>query len=277
MKKTACWDRDKFAECINRFGYFTPARRLIAYMEYLGGFIEPSGSRVLGAGGGDGVYSLWLGVRGARSVVCLEPFPKQGAEEKFGAAAEFLGLSGLRYERRTVQEYSPEPGERFDLLFLHNSVNHLDESACEQLHRDARARDKYTKIFSKLASMTAPGGGIALTDRSRRNIFPTLGLKHPLAPKIEWRKHQSPYLWARLLGDAGFTDPEIRWIPPRQEAPALQALDFLFTGSVGAFFTTSRFALAMKLAMNSRAESKTAVGRDNYIRMIIMNILLTTT
>jgi len=32
-----------------------------------------------------------------------------------------------------------------------------------------------------------------------------------MVPTIQWYKHQSPRLWAKLLGDAGFTNPRIRW------------------------------------------------------------------
>lgn len=60
-----------------------------------------------------------------------------------------------------------------------------------------------------------------------------LGIRNPWAPSIEWNKHQPPGVWARLLENAGFRDPRIRWTP----------FGWGSTCAVGAFFRTSHFTV----------------------------------
>jgi hypothetical protein len=108
------------------------------------------------------------------------------------------------------QQFDPG-GERFDVLFLHAVVNHLDEQACIDLHRDEAARDTFRELFGRLASMAADGAHLIVVDASPRNLWARLPVRNPFAPDIEWEKHQPPRLWAALLEEAGFSEPRISW------------------------------------------------------------------
>lgn len=37
-----------------------------------------------------------------------------------------------------------------------------------------------------------------MTDADRRNLYARIAIRNPLASTIEWEKHESPKLWARL-------------------------------------------------------------------------------
>ncbi len=171
------------------------------------------GSNVLDIGAGDGLHGLHTLAAGASRLVALEPEQAgstSGMQERFDRAASRLGADSAELRRETLQEF--EPGDqRFNTILSVSSVNHLDEAACMQLHRDEGARDAYRKLFEKLARLSAPGATLVVTDCSRHNLFARLPVRNPVARGIEWEKHQRPEVWAELLAEAGFQHPRISW------------------------------------------------------------------
>jgi SAM-dependent methyltransferase len=169
---------------------------------------------MLDIGGGIGLCSFYAAARGAEQVVCLEP-EADGSNEK--VVLGFKKLQGQlpfakSTELRPITFQAFDPGEtRFDIILLHNSINHLNEAACAKLPRDPAAVDIYQQLFAKLARISAPGASLIIEDCSRYNLFPLLKLTNPFFPAIEWEKHQSPAVWARLLAACGFKDARIRW------------------------------------------------------------------
>lgn len=206
--------------------------------------VDLRGKRMLDIGGGSGVYSFYAASVGAAEVVCLEPDAAGGAADaarRFRRIREKLPGAPVTLDTRIIQEYASE--EPFDVVFMHASVNHLDEAACMRLREDENARESYRRIFTRIGSLAKPGGKLIVVDCARRNFFGDLGLKNPLTPIIEWRKHQQPELWARLLSDAGFRRPKITWEPLyRFGAPG----KVLLGNKVAAYFLKSIFRLEME-------------------------------
>ena len=102
-------------------------------------------------------------------------------------------------------------GKQFDIILLHNSINHLDETACINLLSDEASKAIYLDIFSKLSSLASSGAKLIVCDCSRYNFFALLRIRNPFAPTIEWHKHQAPEVWVGLLSQVGFVNPRIRW------------------------------------------------------------------
>jgi hypothetical protein len=90
--------------------------------------------------------------------------------------------------------------------------------------------------------MMNTGGRLILADSSRYNLFPLLGLKAPLAPNIEWHKHQSPGLWQRLLSPLGFVKESLRWY----RCYPLRHLGCLAANRLVNFCLGSNFRLVMR-------------------------------
>jgi SAM-dependent methyltransferase len=205
-------DLGQFYEAIASTGQ--NAGNLRFYIDFLFDGAPVTGRRMLDVGAGDGRFSFYAACAGAREVVSLEP----------GGAGSRHGQSGLEFERlarrvnapavrlvrQTLQDFEND-GSPYDIVLLHSSINHLDEDACIHLHRDAAARERYARIFAKLAALTAPGGTLIIVDAARRNLFGDLHITNPLARTIEWPKHQQPKLWAELICPAGFEQPVIHW------------------------------------------------------------------
>jgi SAM-dependent methyltransferase len=217
------------------------APRCRRYLDFVFGSIPLAGASVLDIGGGEGLFSFYAVARGAVSVVCLEPEGHGGTAEM--RAAFLRNQDGLDPQRRiewqprTLQTM-PADGRRFDVILLHNSVNHLDENACIELARSDAARRAYAGVFARIHALAAPRAALILCDCSSRNLYAGLGVRNPFAVSIEWHKHQPPALWIDRLAAAGFSRPRLTWtFCPRLGATA---------GGWVAWFLDSHFRLEMR-------------------------------
>lgn len=235
----------EFVRAAEASGSCKRPRRLASYFKYLVSPIEPV-KRVLDIGGGAGTLSVfssfWFD---AEEVVCLEPGAAGSNDSMFRQFSALKDAAGLgdrvRMDDSTLQDFVAQ--EPFDLVILHNSVNHLDESAVFHLHEDATARARYAEHCNLVARMTTPGGSLIVADCSPRNLFASLGLHNPFAPTIDWDIHQPPELWANLFEEAGFSDPKIRWTGISRAGPLVSAM---VRNRACAYCLNSHFALTMK-------------------------------
>ncbi len=238
---------DKYISFVMKEKLHSSKGNLSFYLEYIFRGIDFSGKRVLDIGGGSGLLSTFCAVsKGASEVVCLEPEiggTQLDATEKFMEARSTLGVSDkARLEKSTLQAY--DAGNRkFDIIISHDSINHLDEEACVRLSQDESARKRYHALFRKLHDITSDSATLIIADCSRYNFFALCHMKNPFAPYIDWKKHQSPYLWASLLSDAGFRTLDIRW----WSYNSLRSLGkWLLGNRLAAYFLYSHFCLTMK-------------------------------
>ena len=221
-------------------GYCGKKVRLKFYLHYLFQDMSFDGRSMLDIGGGFGLFSLYGACMGAKPVICLEPElagSSQGAQHKLRQLCDSLPAQ-INITAKPVTFEQFEPGNQtFDIILLHNTINHLDEEACINLRHSDAARKRYYTIFQKLSELAAPGGKLIIADCSRHNFWHQINLRSPLAPTIEWHKHQSPDYWSRLLRGFGFVNPQIRWLSPSIAPTSI--------GKLLAYLTTSHFCLVM--------------------------------
>ena len=236
---------EQFFLTVVRESMYSSAGRLRFYLSYLFQGVDFTGKSMVDIGGGSGLFSLYAACIGAQPVVCLEPEiagSTAGASEKFKQMSELLGLNNVHLVPTLLQEYDPQ-GQTFDILFLHSSINHLDEEACINLRQSSDAQARYNSIFSQLAQMASPGATLVIADCSRYNFYALMHLRNPVAPTIEWHKHQSPKVWAQMLRNFGFASPQVRW----SSFNALRQFGRLFLrNKIASYFLTSHFVLVMK-------------------------------
>jgi len=223
--------------------------RMPAYLRRLFQGVELSDARLLDVGAGNGITAFYAAAMGAREVVGLEPQAKgasAGSQEAFAANAQALPHLNVRLDARRLQEFSLSSGTApFDVAFMHHAVNHLDEPACEVLHKEEWARCSYEEIFRHLRSLVRRGGMLIAADCSRRNLFGDLGIRNPLVPDIEWHKHQSPFVWLDLLGDSGWEPVGVRWTLPSVLGDLGQRA---LANRLSAYLSTSHFVLYARAA-----------------------------
>jgi SAM-dependent methyltransferase len=235
------------------------------YVNYLFDGIDFRGKAMLDVGGGDGMLSFYAACAGAAKVVCLEPEgagSATGVNDAFEQTASFLDQAEVQLLPQALQDCEFEDAS-FDVLVLHQSINHLDEDACIRLRRDSEARRSYEQLFGKLASLARPGAALIAMDCAQRNLFADLHITNPITPMIEWHKHQSPKLWAHLLAQAGFANPVIRW----NSFNTLRTCGRLLLGNrFAAYCLTSTFCLTMERQRDALSASGRGVIGDGYLR-----------
>jgi len=235
---------ERYLDTVVREGYFSSKENARFYLNYLFQDISLNGRSMLDIGGGSGWLSLYAACMGAKPVICLEPElegSRKGESDKFKRLSETLSLDSVSFQSVTFQDFDP-CDQTFDIILLHNSINHLDEEACINLQHSDNARNRYKSLFQKLSELAGPGTKLIICDCSRYNLFALLRLKNPFAPTIEWHKHQSPKYWSKMLFDFGFVNPRIRGTSPSQ----LRIIGrFLFGNRFASYFLISHFCLVM--------------------------------
>ncbi|MFH1615842.1 MAG: class I SAM-dependent methyltransferase [Planctomycetota bacterium] len=225
------------------------ARRMVWQLYRFEKIVEPAGitgRRVLEIGAGTGIFSCLLSLSGAKSVTSLEPElagHSNGAFKQFYSNIAEFDLRNISLLKETFQDFGASDNS-FDLILSVASINHLEESACKVLHRDAEAQKIYRDLFLKFYNLLDKGGKIVISDCGRRNLFSWpekyLHMKNPVAPDIEWAKHQQPSLWAKMLKETGFEKVDWRWLFPYK----FYGLEKFLNSAVMAYVTTSFFVLS---------------------------------
>ena len=183
---------------------------IIFKLESLFRGIELKNKKVLDIGGGDGLMSFFMAHKGA-DVCCLEPDSDGSAEVDSSDYHHLEKETGLKIQlhRKTFQEYFTE--DQFDLILIHNAINHLNENACERLGFDEEAFNMYRSYFKKLNTLLKKNGILIISDCSGKNFWNDIKQKNPFISNIEWQKHQSPRLWSRVASQADFRKMNLTW------------------------------------------------------------------
>lgn len=220
---------------------FVPSpSRFTRYLRFVFDGVSLEGRTVLDVGGGDGIASFFAAAQGAAKVVCLDPGADGSStaiDDRYRILSERVGGPVTRMVER-FQDH--DPGEdRYDVVLVHNAINHLDEDACARLPA-ADAQASYRRIFAALRDLLNPGGHMIVADCGRRNLWGDLHLPNMFAPTIEWSIHQEPGVWDALMVAAGFSPARIRWdAPSKMRGPG----QLLFGNRVGAYLTSSHFVM----------------------------------
>lgn len=184
-------------------------RRMLTYLSWCFDGIDFNGKSVLDIGGGNGIYSFYSKLKGASSVLNLEPF-SAGSTTFNLEGVEMIDNLKISINNKTIQDF--KMNKSYDIIILHDSINHLDENIFKNIHQDKDKFKEYKKLISKIVKLLSINGQIVITDCSRRNFWGDLGLKNPFAPSIDWHLHQRPTLVLKLFENYNF-EKKIRWSP----------------------------------------------------------------
>ena len=216
-------------------------KRMMKYLNWCFDEIDFDGKSVLDIGGGNGIYSFFSKLKGANRVLNLEPFSAGSTTFDFEGIESNDNLN-ISVSNQTIQDF--DTNKSFDIIILHDSINHLDENIFESIHQDENKFEEYKKLIFKIVKLLSTNGQIVITDCSRRNFWGDLGLKNPFAPSIDWHLHQNPRLVLKLFEDHSFYK-KIRWSPFKR----LGLLAYLISslGMIPSYFLQSHFNLHLKL------------------------------
>lgn len=237
---------NKYFSLVIGEGLYSSRRSLEFYLNFLFKDMSFKGKSMLDIGAGTGIFSFYAACMGASEVISLEPEAEgssQGMMEIFKKLQSgLMNQVKVKLVPKTLQDFNSND-RKFDIILLHDYINHLDEEACMRLKYNIGAINIYRKVFEKLSNLASTMSKLIIVDCSRYNFFYLCLLKNPFASNIEWQKHQPPKYWAKLLSDFGFHNPKIRWSSPNR----LHAIGRLALGNkFASYFLGSRFCLVME-------------------------------
>ncbi len=206
--------------------------------------IDLKDKTVLDIGAGNGVYSFYALIKGAKKLVCIEPEFEGSRSNYISSLKKFRKFinreNDVIISTDTFQNFKSEM--KFDVVLMHYSVNHIDEENCIVLESSKKSQEIYHNYFQKIYNSMTNNGDLIITDTSKYNFFNFFGITNPFVPTIEWQKHQSPYVWSKYLEKVKFSTKKIQWTAPMK----LKKFHFLLNNVVFLYFTTSLFRLHMK-------------------------------
>ncbi len=206
--------------------------------------IDLKDKTVLDIGAGNGVYSFYALIKGAKKLVCIEPEFEGSRSNYISSLKKFRKFinreDDVIISTDTFQNFKSEM--KFDFVLMHYSVNHIDEENCIVLESSKKSQEIYHNYFQKIYNSMTNNGDLIITDTSKYNFFNFFGITNPFVPTIEWQKHQSPYVWSKYLEKVKFSTKKIQWTAPMK----LKKFHFLLNNVVFLYFTTSLFRLHMK-------------------------------
>lgn len=191
------------------------------YLDNLFENVDLAQKEVLDVGGGRGLLTFYTAVKGAKKAVCLEP-EKDGSsngmtQRYHDLRKELPETLPVELVPLTLQEYMQQPDAgTYDVVIMHNSINHLDEEACIHLQESDASYSRYLNIFKNVFRIMKEKSVLIVTDCSCNNFFNDVGVKNIFVPSIEWHKHQKPRTWISLLKKAGFRNPTLHWLTPNK-------------------------------------------------------------
>lgn len=213
-------ETDFFDQVVNRKLY-SRKENLKFYLNNLFEHVELEQKEVLDVGGGKGLLTFYAAIKGAKKAICLEPEQAgstRGVTNTFHELQQAFGATlPVELKPFTLQQYLQQiKPATYDVVIMHNSINHLDEEACIHLLKNDTSYRQYVSIFKDVYRVMKKKGTLIVTDASRNNFFNDVGLKNMLVPTIEWHKHQQPDTWVKLLKESGFRNPEVVWLSPNR-------------------------------------------------------------
>ena len=202
--------------------------------------IDFKDKNVLDIGSGNGIFSFYAKICGARKVICLEPSLDGSSNNNnyiFNLIKKNFKFKDVTYLAENVQDYITY--QKFDLIILKDSINHIDEESCINLKKSNIFKNNYINLFNKIYGLMSTNANIFISDCSNKNFFDDLNLKNPFVSDIEWFKHQDPNEWIKLMKITNYNIDSLKW----SSINSLRFLKNFNNNKIISYFTSSNFRI----------------------------------
>ena len=198
---------------------------------------------ILDVGGGSGYLSFYCKINGGRHVVCLEP-EDEGSNNEKNNSFEVLNDRidyDIDYLDKRIEDYNTK--KKFDLIILHNSINHLVDGNTKELSTNDISNIKMMNTIEKISSLALDDCLLLIVDNSGYHFFQKLGFeRHPLIPHVGFHDHESPDFWTSYFKEFGFKFKKVDWITPN---PMRHFGKVLLNNSYSSYFFGLPFRLVL--------------------------------
>lgn len=199
---------------------------------------------LLDIGGGNGIASFFA-FHSDKSCKCtiVDPFEEGSNKEMY---SQFNELSKL-YDKAVIlhNDYVDTLPEKknFDIILMHNSINHIGEDIITDLDNDNKSQEEYSRRLEEILKQAKKGATIIVADCSSKNFWNDLKIKNIFAPAIDWNLHKPPHVWQKMLEDLGCHHINTKWTSRRE---LLLFGKYLFANKFISYMLNSHFVSIYK-------------------------------
>ncbi len=188
------------------------------FKNYIFNGIDLGNKNLLDLGGGNGIASFFaLYQSSSCNAWVVDPIAEgsnQLMTDQFNHMKESFGKDRINYHRDFID--SLEEPNYFDIVLMHNSINHIGEDLIEKILTNQEEYSEYVERIKKITGRLKPGGTLVVADCGRNNFWDDVGLKSPFAPTIEWKLHREPDTWKKMIEEAGLVHINTKWTARRE-------------------------------------------------------------
>ena len=210
------------------------------FKNYIFKNINLNNKKILDIGGGNGIASFYaLSASPNCKAWVVDPIVEGSNTlmiNQFNNLSKNFDSNQIYFHKDFINTLQ-EPKE-FDIVVMHNSINHIGEDIIKDVKTNHKSYDKYINRIKEILERLSKKGILIITDCGRRNFFGDLGFKNPLAPSIEWETHCEPDLWRTMIERIGLYHIKTEWTSRREFGYFGK---ILFANRLCSFFLNSHF------------------------------------
>lgn len=188
------------------------------FRNYIYKDIDLDGKKILDIGGGNGLASFYALDSSANcSAWVVDPIAEGSNDlmfEQYDSMKKNYDAERINFHRDYVDTLL-DPGT-FDIIVMHNTVNHIGEDILEDISFNNEAYIEYVCRLKTILDRLSSDGILIVADCGSKNFFGQIGLKSPFAPSIDWHLHCEPGVWQQMIEDIGFSHIKTQWTARRE-------------------------------------------------------------
>lgn len=194
-----------------------------AKQEYTFDGVNLRDASILDIGAGAGDFAEHAVDQGANRVVCLEPDAAGSGGWELTELQERADTHP-EIEIREVFFQAFDTDEEFDVILLHNVINHLNEEQIRYVHTDKAAWNTFQGYVEKVRDYTRDGGDVVVADSARTSLWSRIGVERFPLGSVEFAIHQDPSCWTHMFESAGFERVRFDWTPVLEKGDLVERL-----------------------------------------------------
>lgn len=208
----------RFDELLLNAKILKPSGYHYYFKNYIFNGIDINNKNILDLGGGNGIASFFTLFQSSSSNAWIVDPITEGSNQlmtdQYNYMKESFDGNRINFHRDYID--SLEEPNHFDIVLMHNSINHIGEDIIEQVLVNHEKYDEYVERIQKITDRLKPGGKLIVADCGRKNFWDDIGLKSPFAPSIEWHLHCEPKTWQKMIEEIGFKHEHTKWTSRRE-------------------------------------------------------------
>ena len=188
------------------------------FKNYIFKDVDLNNKKIIDIGGGNGIASFYaINSSPTCSAWVVDPIAEGSNNSMLN---QYENLKKLFNSNRIVfhRDFleTLEQPKMFDIIIMHNSINHVGESLIKDVLEKKEVYDEFKNIIKNITTRLCPNGILIISDCGKFNFLGNLGLINPIAPTIDWSIHLEPEFWQKMIMENDFSLIKTEWTARRE-------------------------------------------------------------